>query len=314
MLAVVVDPEAPGRLALRDVDEPVPGPAEALVRVVAISLNRGEVRRAQAAAPGWRPGWDLAGTVLREAADGSGPPVSARVVGLMNPGAWAERVAVRTDALAPLPEVVTFAQAATLPVAGLTALWALEQGGLLLDKAVLITGASGGVGHLACQLARRAGARVVGAVRQESHAAIAREAGASAVVVGEDLAAASAHGPYDLILESVGSGSLGAALGLLAPDGVCVSFGASAGPEVTFNGQRFYGTGGATLYGFLLFHEATRRSVSAGLARLARLVAAGQLRPHVDVEAPWDEVGRQAQRLLDRHLVGKVVLRVEGQR
>ena len=90
----------------------------------------------------------------------------------MNPGAWAERVAVRTDALAALPDAVSFGQAATLPVAGLTALWALERGGLLLDKRVLVTGASGGVGHLACQLARQAGAQVVGAVRQESHAAI----------------------------------------------------------------------------------------------------------------------------------------------
>ncbi|HLH23777.1 MAG TPA: zinc-binding dehydrogenase [Chloroflexota bacterium] len=312
MLAVVVDPQAPGRLALREVDEPVPGPSEAVVQVRAISLNRGEVRRAQAAAPGWRPGWDLAGTVLQEATDGSGPRTGTRVVGLVNPGAWAERVPVRTGALAPLPQDVSFVQAATLPVAGLTALWALARGGLLLDKAVLVTGASGGVGHLACQLARQAGARVVGAVREASHAAIAREAGAGAVVVGEDLAAAGAHGPYDLILESVGSGSLSAALGLLAPDGVCVSFGASAGPDVTFNAQRFYATGGATLYGFLLFHEATRRSVSAGLARLAALVAAGQLRPHVDAEAPWDQIGRQAQRLLDRRLVGKIVLRVEG--
>jgi NADPH:quinone reductase-like Zn-dependent oxidoreductase len=312
MRAVVVEAEAPGRLALREVEEPVPAPAEAVVQVAAVSLNRGEVRRAQAAVPGWRPGWDLAGTVLRAAADGSGPGAGARVVGLMNPGAWAERVAVRADALAPLPDGVSFAQAATLPVAGLTALWALERGGLLLDKAALISGASGGVGHLACQLARLGGARVVGAVRQESHAAMAREAGATAVVVGDDLAAASAHGPYDLILESVGSGSLGAALGLLAPDGVCVNFGASAGPEVTFNAQRFYGTGGATLYGFLLFHEATRRSVSAGLARLAGLVAAGHLRPHVDAEASWDEVGRQAQRLLDRDFAGKVVLRVSN--
>ncbi|HEY7063551.1 MAG TPA: zinc-binding dehydrogenase [Chloroflexota bacterium] len=312
MLAVVVDPNAPGRLTLREVEEPVPAPTEAVVAVRAISLNRGEVRRAQAAATGWRPGWDLAGTVAQAAADGSGPPVGARVVGLVNPGAWAERVPVRTDALAPLPEGVSFAQAATLPVAGLTALWALERGGLLLDKAVLVTGASGGVGHLACQLARRAGARVVGAVRQESHAAIAQQAGAQAVVVGDDLGVAGQHGPYDLILESVGSGSLGAALALLAPDGVCVSFGASAGPDVTFSAQRFYATGGATLYGFLLFHEVARRSVSAGLARLAGLVAAGQLRPHIDAEASWSEVGRQAQRLLDRHLVGKIVLQVES--
>src|SRR5918911_698211 len=163
MRAVVVDPEAPGRLVLREVEPPTPGEEEALVRVAAISLNRGELRRAASAPAGWRPGWDLAGTVEQAAADGSGPPAGARVVGLLNPGAWAEVVAVPTRELAALPDGCSFAQAATLPVAGLTALWALERGGLLLDQRVLVTGASGGVGHLACQLARQAGARVVGA-------------------------------------------------------------------------------------------------------------------------------------------------------
>ena len=109
--AVVVSPEAQGRLAIRGVAEPVPDRAEALVRVRAISLNRGEVRRAGMAAAGWRPGWDLAGEVERAAADGSGPRVGARVVGLLPEGAWAERVAVPTHALAELPEKVTFSQA-----------------------------------------------------------------------------------------------------------------------------------------------------------------------------------------------------------
>src|SRR5690348_9654626 len=97
--AVVVDPEAPGRLVIRSVPEPAPQRGEAVVRVRAVSLNRGEVRRAGMAAAGWRPGWDLAGIVERAAADGSGPPVGARVVGLVLEGAWAERVAVPTHAL-----------------------------------------------------------------------------------------------------------------------------------------------------------------------------------------------------------------------
>ena len=71
--AVVVDPDAPNRLALADVEEPSPTPSEVLVRVSAVSLNRGEVRRAESNEPGFRPGWDLAGTVERAAADGSGP-------------------------------------------------------------------------------------------------------------------------------------------------------------------------------------------------------------------------------------------------
>jgi NADPH:quinone reductase-like Zn-dependent oxidoreductase len=136
--AVVVDPSAPGRLVIAPVADPAPERAEAIVRVRAISLNRGEVRRAGMAAGGWRPGWDLAGVVDVAAADGSGPRAGARVVGIVLEGAWAERVAVPTDALAELPEKVTFAQAATFPVAGLTALHALAKGGLLLGRRVLV--------------------------------------------------------------------------------------------------------------------------------------------------------------------------------
>ena len=89
MRAVVVDPDSPANLALAEVERPRPEPSEALVRVEAVSLNRGEVRRAESAEPGFRPGWDLAGTVERAAADGSGPPEGARVVGFLPSGAWA---------------------------------------------------------------------------------------------------------------------------------------------------------------------------------------------------------------------------------
>src|SRR5437868_315558 len=165
--AIIVDPSTPERLVIREVASPTPSPSEALVRVKSISLNRGEVRTASNADAGWRPGWDFAGTVEQQASDGSGPHAGSRVVGMLSSsGAWAEVVAAPTTVLAEIPEGVTFAQAATLPVAGLTALWTLEHGGLLLNKRVLINGASGGVGHLACQLARQAGARVVGVVRQ----------------------------------------------------------------------------------------------------------------------------------------------------
>src|SRR5947207_13126385 len=151
--AVVVDPEAPGRLVIRPIADPAPERAEAIVRVRAISLNRGEVRRAGMAEAGWRPGWDLAGVVDVAPANGSGPRVGARVVGVVLEGAWAERVAVPANALAELPDKVTFSQAATFPVAGLTALHALAKGGLLLRRRVLVTGATGGVGAFAMRLA-----------------------------------------------------------------------------------------------------------------------------------------------------------------
>src|SRR5438034_7872296 len=165
--AVVVDAAAPGWLAIKPVELRDPDRDEVGVRVTAISLNRGETRRAlQVAESGWRPGWDFAGVVETEAADGSGPKPGTRVVGLLPSGAWAERVNCRSHAVAALPDAVSDAEAATLPVAGLTALHALRQGGLLLGRKVLVDGASGGVGHLACQLAVAAGAQVWGRDRR----------------------------------------------------------------------------------------------------------------------------------------------------
>jgi NADPH:quinone reductase len=311
MRAVVVEVGSPNRLVLREVEEASPASSEALIRVAAVSLNRGEVRRAAATSQdGFRPGWDVAGTVKRAAEDGSGPPEGTRVVGLLEAGAWAELAAVPTRSLAALPEGVSFAQAATLPVAGLTALYALEKGGGLLGKNVLITGASGGVGLFACRLARMAGAHVVGLIRSADREALVREAGAHAVVAGNDVSAAREHGPYDLVLESVGGEVLAGTLAMLATGGTCVSLGVSAGAESTFDVRSFYFTGGATLYGFFIFYEVLARPASEGLVRLLRLVTEGTLQPHIELEVPWEEIGDVAGRLVDRGYAGKAVLHV----
>jgi NADPH2:quinone reductase len=310
--AVVVEPGAPGRLAIREVAYPTAGPDDALVRVEAISLNLGEVRRSQTAEAGYRPGWDFAGVVEQAAASGRGPHQGARVVGMLDSGAWAQVVAAPANILAELPATVSFAQASTLPVAGLTALRALEKGGSLLEKLVLINGASGGVGHLAVQIARQMGAHVIGAVRREQLTSMVKQAGAERVIVSEDLANAAEFGPYDHILESVGGRSLANALGMLKPWGVCVSFGSSGSGEVTFDARKFFLTGGATLYGFILFAELARNPGSADLARLARMVADGTLHPDITVQAPWTQIGEIAQKLLNRQISGKAVLHISG--
>ena len=132
MRAIVIDPSSPQRLGFRTVEPPSPRATEALIRVKAISLNRGEVVYRVHGAEGNALGWDLAGVVDEPAAEGPGPGRGARVVALVHSGAWAEQVAVPVHALAELEPTVSYAQAAALPTAGLTALTALEHGRSLI--------------------------------------------------------------------------------------------------------------------------------------------------------------------------------------
>ena len=304
MRAVIVDHSAPGGLVLAEVPEPILLPSEALVRVAAFSINLGEVRRAKNAENGWRPGWDLAGTVERPAADGSGPPPGAPVVGMRDFGAWAEFAAVSTDRLAIVPPGVSFERAATLPVAGLTALWALEKRGSLLGRRVLVTGASGGVGIFATQLARLAGAHATALVHHEAKRAVVAPH-ADAVVTGDDQLEGAG---FDIILESVGGTVFAKALQALAADGILVTYGTSADRSSTIEVAPFYVRGGASIYGFYLFHELRTHSGSAGLARLAALLQVGKLDVHVDATLPAASIAAAVDLLWTRRVSGKMVV------
>ena len=308
MLAVVVDTKDPRRLLIKEVVPPEPKAGEMLVKVHAISLNRGETRMALSqAADGWRPGWDAAGVVERAAADGSGPVAGSRVVCTNGFAGWAEYIAVPLPAAAVIPDNVSFEDAASLPVAALTARRALQLSGTLEGRRVLVSGASGGVGTFALQLARLQGANVVAAIRSEAQESLVRRLGAVEVGIGDDLSGAEKFGPYDLILEFVGGHSLAAALGMLAPGGTCVVLGASSGSRTDFDAAKFR-VGGTTLYGLVMGYEFQREPPGIGLADLLGLVATGKLRPEITVRGKVSNIAEIAARFIARGFVGKAVL------
>src|SRR5215472_2968671 len=249
MLALVNTPNSAAPVALRDLPEPQPAPHEAFVAVRAFSLNRGELRLLQIRPEGWRPGQDISGIVLRAAADGSGPPEGARVVALCDQAGWAQRAAVPTHRLAILPDNVRFEQAAALPVAGLTALRTLRHGAPLLGKRVLVTGAAGGVGHLAVQIAARSGAQVTAVVGSPERGQHVR--GAEKIVDGID----KAEGAFALILESAGGASLAAAIARIEAKGTIVIYGNSSGEQTLVSFRDFAEHPNARIQSFSYFRS-----------------------------------------------------------
>jgi NADPH:quinone reductase-like Zn-dependent oxidoreductase len=308
MRAVAVD-EA-GRLALTEVGDPDLAAGELLVGVRAISINRGEILRARAAGPGFRPGWDFAGVVERSCP--GGPAAGARVTGYLKAGAWAERIAVPPSHVAVVTESLSLEAAATLPVAGLTALGALDAGGGLLGRKVLVTGASGGVGAFATNLAALSGARVTAVVRRSAEETRDLLPGAHEILsLQGGLAGAEKGGPYDLIIETVGGQTLADALTLLTPAGKCVTLGVTDSARVTFDAERFFMLGTARLEGFVLFRNRLE-TPAEGLTRLLRLVDRGDLPVEVALTERWENVEAVAERLIARAFVGKAVLTVGG--
>jgi NADPH2:quinone reductase len=299
--ALVVDPSEATGFRFEEVAEPAAGPSELLLDVHHVSLNRGDLNDARSGRvpPGAVLGSDIAGVVAAVAADGHGPQVGARVVGLSE-GAFAERCVVDAGMVAEVPAEVDLAASAALPVAGLAALRTLRAGGAGPGTRVLVTGASGGVGRFAVQLARDAGAHVIAAVGSAGRGQALIEAGADEVVV--DLA--TLDQPVDVVVDSVGGSVLVAAWERLAPGGSLQSVGWTSGEPAVFPPYSTIGPP-KSLTSFLI-----EGPVGSDLAVLVEHLAVGRLAVPIGWRGPWNEIEAAASAMRDRRVNGKAVLDV----
>ena len=303
MRGFITDPKAHGGLRLADdLPEPVAAGDQVLVDVRAYAANRGELFLLKLRPDGWRPGQDLAGVVLRAAADGSGPVAGTRVVGLVDWECWAERVAVKTGLAVTLPDEVAFEVAASLPIAGLTALRAVRQCGALLGKRVLVTGATGGVGQFTVQLALAAGAHVSALVSGPDRVKDAQAVGAHEVLTTLDRDAA---GTFHAILDGVGGQTLTDSVHLLVPGGKAVTYGTVGGPASL---ALLDFPPGFPCQLIPLYHAYPLETRGDDLATLVSLVSSGELRPLLGTVSDWTETLEVLEALRNREVRGKAVL------
>ncbi|MFI5678034.1 zinc-binding dehydrogenase [Streptomyces cellulosae] len=296
--------EAARPVAFAEVPQPVPEPDEALIKVEAFAPNRGETFLLEHPRPGLLPGKDVAGLVVQEAADGSGPGIGTRVVGHPAQGGWAEYAAVPTHSLAVLPDSIDSVRAAALPLAGITALRLLRTAGSLTGRRVLLTGASGGVGHYVTELAAGAGAELTAVTATPVRGERLTELGAQVV---HDVAAA--QGPFDIVLESTGGPDLPVALSKVRPGGTLIWFGQASRTPVTLD--FFQLLGGPERVTIQHFHYADA-PYGSDLAALVRLVEQGRLRPEIGRIADWAQTADTLVDLRERRIRGKAVLLTGG--
>jgi NADPH:quinone reductase-like Zn-dependent oxidoreductase len=303
----ITDPAGEAGLRLvADLPEPEPGANEAVIAVKAFSLNRGELGLISRRPDGFRPGQDIAGVVVKVAADGSGPPEGARVVSAVDWHGWAERAATPVELMAPLPANVSFAQAATLPIAGLTALSALRFGGSIVGRRVLITGATGGVGMFAIQIAVAAGAHVTAVVSSEARMPEARDLGAHAVLthpLPEDVEL------FDFVMEGEGGSSLLESMRSTAPGSTIALYGTVGGASTIALGD-FQRRTSVNIRSHILDQEPGRRT-GAELSSLVTMVSDGRIRPLIGLILDWTRTPEAIRALTDREVRGKAVLTLE---
>lgn len=292
------------RFTLTDVDDPHVGPDTIVVRVEAAGLNPVDYKIREGYLQGLIdthlpavPGWDVAGVVEKVGLDTPEFAVGDRVFAyartdVVRGGSVAEKMAVPVRTAAHIPDGVDATTAAAVPLAGLTALQAVERSGLGDGDVVLVHGAAGGVGSFGVQLAKLRGARVIGTASERNHDYL-RSLGAEPVTYGDGLAERVrelAPEGVDVVLDFAGGASLDSTPAVLRDGGSVISI-ADGRAATEFGGQSIW-----------------VRPDAAQLAELGRLVAAGDLRVEVAATYPLDDAVAAYRSLEQGHTRGKIVV------
>lgn len=304
------------KLEAVDLSVPVPGPGQVLVRVLASSVNpvdwkraSGKMRLIMPVKFPCVPGFDVAGVVAEVGAGvtelAAGDRVHARIKE-GGGGASAEFAVAGVDVTVKIPAGMPAGEAAGLPLAGMTALQGLrDRAGMPLEGArerVLVVGASGGVGHIAVQIARAAGATVVG-VCSGRNAALVTGLGAHEIIDYTRPDAYKGQAPFDVVLDCVG-GSPSPWMPRLAPGGRFAS--TMPGPSVFARSFLNFATSRKA-------HAVMLKSRAEDLRALDRLVDAGKLRVVVDSRFPLADLAKAWERSMSGRAAGKILIDVAAE-
>lgn len=313
-----VSPGAAG-LTLTEIDEPVPGPDEALVAVEAAAINFADLLmledRYQVRPPRpFTPGQEIAGTVLRAGAS-SGLAAGQRVAGRVPWGGFAERALLRSALALALPADFDAAAGAALPVGyGTAGLAFLDSTRLRAGETVLVHAAAGATGLAAVQVARALGARVLATAGDAEKCTLAREHGAEATFVSRgdwlaELRAFTQGAGVDVVFDSVGGDVTEQSLKALARGGRLLIVGFSSGTIPAIAANRLM-LRRLSAIGVSWTEEHDAEAVQAVFRRMADWLAFGHIRPVVDIRDGLAALPQALEDLRSRKTVGKIVLRL----
>jgi len=315
----VKDPGGPEKMELVDAPKPQPGPKQALVRLAAIGVNFIDVYFRKGLYKADLPivlGNEGAGTIEALGPEVTEVAVGDRVAWAMHRGCYSEYAAVPAAMLVKVPAGLDFQAAAAAMLQGMTAHYLTHSTYLLKPgDSCLVHAAAGGTGALIVQMAKTAGARVLGTVSTDEKAQIARQAGADEIIqyTKQDFEAEvkrlTGGRGVDVVYDSVGQSTFDKSLNSLRPRGVLALFGQSSGPVPAFDPNILNGKGSLYLTRpSLAHHLLSRKELEERAGDVLGWIAGGKLKLRIERTYPLAEAAAAHRDLEGRKTAGKLLL------